>query len=156
MAAPAYTWEFVCDLWGDRVPTIITMEASASLETKVGTLLFMTSGQLDNCTDGTGTCIGLAAEATSAAASSGDALRVAVLAPGMVIRGTATANASTHTGFAAKTYDLDSDQRLDVSDTTGGFLSVYRIGEDETGAQDADSLVVDCVVINSDLGPTSA
>jgi hypothetical protein len=150
MAAPAYTWEFVYDLWGDRVPKIITMEATSSLETKVGTLLFMTSGQLDNVTDGTGHAIGIAAEATSAAATAADPIKVAVIAPGMVIRGTAAADASTHTGFASKTYDVDSDQRLDVSDTTGGFLSVYRVVEGTSG------LTVDCVIINSDLGPTSA
>jgi len=155
MAAPAYTWKFVYDLWGDRVPKLVTLEASASLETKVGTLLFMTSGQLDNCTDGTGTMIGLAAEATSAAASSGDPIRIELIAPGMVIRGTADASAAALTGFASKAQDIDSDQRVDVGDTSGGFLSVYRIGEDETGAQDADNLVVDCVVTNFDLGPAA-
>ena len=156
MAAPTYTWRFVYDLWGDRVPKIITMEASASLETKVGTILFMTSGQLDNATDGSGTMIGLAAEATSAAASSGDPIRVELIAPGMVIRGTAGADASALTGFASKAQDIDSDQSLDVTDQTGGFLSVYRIGEDETGAQDADGLTVDCVVTNFDIGPANA
>lgn len=147
MAAPAYTWEFVYDLWGDRVPKIITMEATASLETKVGTLLFMTSGQLDTCTDGTGTMIGLAAEATSAAATAADPIRVALIAPGMVIRGTADADASGLTGFASKSQDIDSDQRIDVGDTTGGFLSVYRVVPGTSG------LTVDCVVTNFDIGP---
>ncbi len=151
MAAPTYTWEFVYDLWGNRTPKLLTLEASASLETKVGTLLFMTSGQLDNCTDGTGTCFGLAAEATSAAATAADPIKVYALAPGMVIRGTAGADASALTGFASTSQDIDSDQSLDVTDQTGGFLSVYRIGEDETGAQDSDGLVVDCVVTSFDL-----
>lgn len=146
MAAPAYTWEFAYDLWGDRVPKVITMEASASLETKVGTLLFMTSGQLDNCTDGTGTMIGLAAEATSAAATAGDPIKVELIAPGMVIRGTADADASGLTGFASRTQDIDSDQRIDVGDVTGGFLSVYRVVPGTSG------LTVDCVVTNFDLG----
>jgi hypothetical protein len=150
MAAPAYTWEFVYDLYGDRVPKVITMEASANLETKIGTLLFMTSGQLDTATDDTGTIIGLAAEATSAAASSGDAIKVAVLAPGMVIRGTADADASTLTGFASKSQDIDSDQRLAVGDTTDGFLSVYRVVSGTSG------LTVDCVVTNFDTGPSDA
>jgi len=149
MAAPAYTWEFVYDLWGDRVPKIVTMEASADLETKVGTLLFMTSGQLDNATDGTGTIIGLAAEATSAAASAADPIRVALIAPGMVIRGTADADASALTGFASKSQDIDADQRIDVGDTTGGFLSVYRV------VPDTDGLTVDCVVTNFDIGPAA-
>ena len=150
MAAPTYTWEFVYDLWGDRVPKIVTMEASASLETKVGTILFMTSGQLDNATDGTGTMIGLAAEATSAAASSGDPIRVALIAPGMVIRGTASADASALTGFASKAQDIDSTQLMDITDQTGGFLSVYRVVEGSSG------LTVDCTVTNFDIGPANA
>ena len=148
MAAPAYTWKFVYDLWGDRVPKIITMEATTDLETKVGTLLFMTSGQLDTCTDGTGTMIGLAAEATSAAATAADPIRVALIAPGMVIRGTADADSSGLTGFASKSQDIDSDQRLDVGDTTGGFLSVYRVNN-SAGTE------VDCVVTEFDLGPSA-
>jgi len=148
MAAPAYTWKFVYDLWGDRIPKIITMEATTDLETKVGTLLFMTSGQLDNCTDGTGTMIGLAAEATSAAATAADPIRVELIAPGMVIRGTADADASSLTGFASKSQDIDSDQRLDVGDTTGGFLSVYRVNN-SAGTE------VDCVVTEYDLGPSA-
>lgn len=148
MAAPTYTWKFVYDLWGDRVPKRVTLEASASLETKVGTLLFMTSGQLDNATDGTGTIIGLAAEATSSAASSGDPILVDLIAPGMVIRGTAGADASALTGFASKSQDIDSDQSLDITDQTGGFLSVYRVN-------DADGLEVDCVVTNFDIGPAA-
>jgi len=145
MAAPAYTWEFVFDLWGDRVPKIVTMEATTSLETKVGTLLFMTSGQLDNCTDATGTMIGLAAEATSAAATAKDPIKVALIAPGMVIRGTATADASALTGFASRIQDIDADQRLDITDQTAGFLSVYRVVEGSSG------LTVDCVVTNFDM-----
>ena len=149
MAAPAYTWEFVYDLYGDRVPKVITMEATANLETKIGTLLFMTSGQLDNATDGTGTVIGLAAEATSAAATAADPIKVAVLAPGMVIRGTASADASALTGFASKTQDIDSDQRIDIADQTGGFLSVYRVVPGTSG------LTVDCVVTKFDTGPSA-
>jgi len=144
MPAPTYIWEFVYDLWGDRVPKIITMEATTGLYTKVGTLLFMTGGQLDNCTDGTGTMLGLAAEVISTAATAGDPVRVALIAPGMVIRGTATADMSAQTGFASRLQDIDSDQRADEGDVTGGFLSVYRVNDD-------DGLVVDCVVTNFDM-----
>jgi hypothetical protein len=149
MAAPTYTWEWITNLYGFGPPVIITMEATASLETKVGTLLFMTSGQLDNCTDGTGHCIGLAAEATAAAATAADPIRVYVLRPGDVIRGTATADASALTGFASKLQDIDSDQRMDTTDQTGGFLSVYRVVAGTSG------LTVDCVPIVLDTGPNS-
>jgi len=145
MTAPAYTWKFVYDLWGDRVPKVATFEATVNLLTKVGTLLFMNSGQVDNCTDGSGTCIGLAAEEKSTALSSGDAIKVELIAPGMVIRGTAESDASAVTGFASQSQDIDSDQRLDVDDTTGGFLSVYRVNN-SAGTE------VDCVITDFDMG----
>lgn len=148
MAAPTYTWKFVYDLWGDRVPKQVTLEATTNLETKAGTLLFMTGGQLDNCTDGTGTMIGLAAEATSSAATAGDAILVDVIAPGMVIRGTATADMSAQAGFVSKSQDIDSDQRADEGDVTGGFLSVLRVNN-SAGTE------IDCVVTNFDIGPAA-
>jgi hypothetical protein len=139
MAAPTYTWEFNCDLFGDRVPKIITLEAANALETKVGTLCSMSSGQVAATTDGTGgAIIGLAAEATSAAASAADPIKIAVLAPGMVIKGTAVDTAASVSGFTSKLIDLDSDGRLDPDDTTGGGLSVWRTED--------SGLTVYCVV----------
>ena len=126
MAAPAYTWEFVQDLRGDRVPKVATLEAAASLETKVGTLLINSSGQCAAGGASVDGVIGLAMTATSAAASAGDAVKVALLAPGMVIKGTADADASALSGFAGKTQDLNADGSLDVADTSNGALSVYR------------------------------
>jgi hypothetical protein len=126
MAAPTYTWEFVEDLYGDRVPKIVTLQASTNLETKIGTLLIATSGQLDEATATVVTIIGLAAEATSAAATATDPIKVALLFPGAVIKGTADADASTLSGFNGKLGDLNSDGSLDVADTTNGSLAVYR------------------------------
>jgi len=127
MAAPAYTWEFNCDLFGDRVPKITTLEAAASLETKVGTLVSMVSGQVAATTDGTADkAFGLAMEATSAALSAADPIKVAIIAPGMVIKGTAVDTAASVAGFTSKAIDVDSDGRLDPDDTTGGGLSVWR------------------------------
>lgn len=150
MAAPTYFWEYVTNIYGLGAPVILTLEATASLETKVGTLLFQTGGQMDNATDGTGTVFGLAAEATSAAASSGDPIRVYVLRPGDIIQGTATADASSLTGFNGKVQDIDSDQRMDTTDQTGGFMSVYRVVPGTSG------LTVQCLVVKLDTLPTSA
>jgi hypothetical protein len=141
MAAPVYTWEFNCDLFGDRVPKIVTMEASSGLETKIGTLLSMVSGQLAATTDSTADKIfGIAAQATSAAATAADPIKVEVLAPGMVIKGTAVSTAAAYAGFTAKTFDLDVDGRLDPTDTTGGGLAVWRTED--------SGLTVYCVVCN--------
>jgi hypothetical protein len=138
MAAPTYTWEFVEDLYGDRVPKVTTLQASTNLETKIGTLLIATSGQLDEATATVVRIIGLAAEATSAAATATDPIKVALLFPGAVIKGTADADASTLSGFNGKLADLNSDGSLDFADSTNGSLSVYR-------TEDA-GLTVYCVV----------
>lgn len=148
MAAPAYTWEFVYDLWGNRTPKLVTVEATASLETEVGTLLFMSTGQADNAGASASTLFGIAAEATSAAASAGDAIRVYVIAPGMVIRGTADADASSLAGFNGKTIDLNADGSLDVGDTSNGCLSVFRVNN-SAGTE------VDCVITEFDCGPVN-
>jgi hypothetical protein len=139
MAAPTYTWEFVTDLFGDNVPKVVTMEASASLETKIGTLLITdSSGQVDNASATVVKILGLAAEATSAALSAADPIKVAVLAPGMVIKGTADADASSLAGFNGKLGDLNSDGSLDVADASNGSLSVWRTED--------SGLTVYCVV----------
>jgi hypothetical protein len=145
MAAPAYTWEFVCDLWGDRVPKKVTLEATADLETKVGTLVFMSSGQVDNAGASAASLLGIAAEETAAALSAADPIQVYLIAPGMVIRGTADADASALQGFTNKTIDLNADGSLDVGDTSNGCLSVYRVNN-SAGTE------VDCVITEFDMG----
>jgi len=148
MAAPAYTWKFVYDLWGDRIPKRVTLEAAASLETKVGTLLTLSSGQVAAAGASAGSLLGLAAEATSAAATAADATPVDLIAPGMVIRGTADADASALQGFSGKTGDLNADGSLDVADTSNGCLSVFRVNN-SAGTE------VDCVITEFDMGPVN-
>lgn len=145
MAAPAYSWKFAYDLWGNRVPKKMTLEAASGLETKVGTLVHMSSGQVAAAGASSSTLFGLAAEATSAAATAADPIVVDVLAPGMVIRGTADADASALAGFNGKTIDLNADGSLDVADTTNGCLSVARVNN-AAGTQ------VDCVITEFDMG----
>lgn len=138
MAAPTYTWEFYTDLLGDRVPKVVTLEASASLETKVGTALIATGGQVDEATASVVLFLGLAAEATAAALSAADPIKVALIAPGMVIKGTADADSSTAAGFSGKLFDFNTDGSMDFGDSTNGCLSVWR-------TEDA-GLTVYCVV----------
>jgi hypothetical protein len=139
MAAPTYTWEFNCDLMGDRVPKVTTLAAATGLYTKIGTLLSMSSGHVIATTDGAGaTIIGLAAETIAVSSTENDPVKVAVLAPGMVIKGTAVDTAASVSGFTSKAIDLDADGRLDPDDTTGGGLSVWK-------TEDA-GLTVYCVV----------
>lgn len=144
MSAPTYTWEFNSDLFGDRVPKIITMPAASGLYTKVGTLLAVASSQVRVATDGDGEAIvGLAAEVISVAATANDPVKVAVLAPGMVVKGTAVSTAAAMTSFLYNTYDIDADQRLDPTDHTAGPFAILR-------TEDA-GLTVYCVVCHGAL-----
>ena len=145
MAAPAYTWEFKYDLFGDRTPKIVTLEAASSLEVKIGTLVALSSGQVAAAGDSASTLLGLAMEDNDGdAATAGDPVKVALIAPGMVIRGTADADADTLQGFNGKTIDLNADGSLDVADTTNGCLSVFRCNN-SAGTQ------VDCVITEFDI-----
>jgi len=127
MAAPTYTWEFNSDLFGNNVPKVATFEATSGMYAKIGTLMSMVSGQVLPTTDATGQyIIGLAAEVIDVAATAADPVKIAVLAPGMVIKGTAVSTAAANSGFVSKATDLDADGRLDPTDTTGGGLSVWR------------------------------
>ena len=144
MAAPTSIWTYVTNLYGLDSPVIATFEATSSLETKVGTLVFMSSGQVDNGGASFASCLGLAAEATAAAATAADPIRVYILRPGDVIRGTADADASSLSGFSGKTSDLNSDGTLDFADTTNGCLSVYRTED--------SGLTVECVITEFDTG----
>jgi hypothetical protein len=126
MAAPTYTWEFAYDLFGDRVPKIVTLEATTDLETKIGTMLIESGGQLDTTAGSDVTIIGLAAEATSEKATAGDPIKVALIGPGMVIKGTADADASALSGFNEKLVDMNTDGSLDVADDSNGSLAVHR------------------------------
>jgi len=126
MAAPTYIWKYVTNLFGLEPPVTATLEASTGLETKVGTLLVMASGQLDEATASVVLPIGLAAQKTSAAATAADPIKVVLLRPGDVIEGTADADASALSGFSGKTVDFNSDGSLDVADTSNGCASVYK------------------------------
>lgn len=126
MAAPTYIWEYKYSLFGLGPPVKTTLEATSSLETKVGTLVFMSSGQVDNAGDTRPSLLGLAAEATSEAATATDPIQVWILRPGDVIKGTADADASGLSGFNGKKADLNSAGDLDVADTSAGCLSVLR------------------------------
>jgi hypothetical protein len=126
-AVPTYKWQFEYDLWGDRVPKIVTFEITAASLVKTGTLMSMVSGQAIATTDGTAQyIIGLAAEDIDSSPTGGDPVKIAVIAPGMVIKGTATDTAASISGFSGKAIDVDSTAALDPDDTSGGGLSVLR------------------------------
>jgi len=96
------------------------------------------SGQIAATTDGTADKIfGIAAEVIDNATAA-DPVKVEVIAPGMVIKGTAVDSAASTSGCTSKAQDLDSDGRLDPDDVTGGGLSTLRTED--------SGLTVYCVV----------
>lgn len=125
MAAPTYTWEYVTNLFGLNPPVTATLEATSGLYTKVGTLCVMSSGQVDEATANVVLPIGLAAEEIDNATAA-DPVKVYLLRPGDVIKGTSDADASSASGFSGKTFDLNTDGSMDYADSSNGCLSVYR------------------------------
>lgn len=144
MAAPTYTWAFVCDLWGDRVPKIATLAAYSGMYAKKGTLLYMYSGDVRQATASVASIIGLAAEDIDVAATDQDPIKVELLFPGAVIKGTADADASALSGFSGKLGDLNTDGSLDVTDATNGCLAVWKTED--------SGLTVYCVATQFDMG----
>jgi hypothetical protein len=108
-----------------------------------GTLLINNGGQVDEAGDSAAEIIGIAQE-TISDATAADPVKVALIAPGMVIRGTADADASALAGFNGKTIDLNAAGTLDVADTTNGCLSVYR-------CNNSANTEVDCVITTGAL-----
>ena len=125
MAAPTYTWTYETNLYGLEPPAVTTLEATSGLYTVPGTLCVMASGQVDEATASVVLPIGLAAE-TINNATAADPVKVYVLRPGDVIKGTADADASSLSGFSGKLTDFNTDGSLDVGDTSGGCASVWR------------------------------
>ncbi len=127
-AAPTYKWQFAYDLFGDRVPVVATFELASAVCVKVGTLLALYHGQLIVAADGYGQyIIGIAEQDIDVAPTAGDPCKVAIIAPGMVIKGVAEDTAASISGFYGKTIDMTaSDGRIDPDDTSGGGLSVLR------------------------------
>ena len=64
--------------------------------------MYMSSGDVREATASVASIIGLAAEVISTAATSQDPVKVALLFPGAVIKGTADASAAALSGFSGK------------------------------------------------------
>ena len=125
MAAPTYTWSWVTNIYGLEPPVVATLEATSGLYTVPGTLCIMSSGQVDEATASVVLPIGLAAE-TINNATAADPVKIYILRPGDVIRGTSDADASSASGFSGKTFDFNTDGSLDYADNSGGCASVWR------------------------------
>jgi len=137
-------WTFMYDLMGNRSPIVAPFPAAAAFTGVVGDLVYLSSGQVTSGGGSLASILGLLAEAITVAATAADPVKVYVLAPGMVIRGTADADASSVV-LTNKTMDINATtQTVDVADTSNGCLLIYK-------ASGSSSTVVDCLVTEFDL-----
>lgn len=125
MAAPTYTWKFKQNLYGLPPAPVMVLEASANLETRVGTALVLASGQLDEATANVAALAGFSEIITAAPLSAGDPVKFTPIRPGDVWVGTADADGSSLDGFNGKTIDMNPDGTLDVGDTSNGCFSIW-------------------------------
>jgi len=138
-------WTFMYDLMGNRVPKVAPFPAATDFVGVVGDLVYLSSGKVTKGGVSLASVLGLLAEEITTASTEDDPIKVYALAPGMVIRGTADADASSVV-LTNKTMDINAaTQTLDVADTSNGCLLVYK-------ASGSGSTVVDCLVTEFDLG----
>jgi hypothetical protein len=70
--------------------------------------------------------IGIAVQDVLVNPAANDPIKVAVLAPGMLIKGTASSTAAGNTGFQSKVTENGADGSLNPAGVTNGGLSVLR------------------------------
>jgi len=113
-----------------EVPAIEMLPVATSQTLKAGDPVAVSGGQVVIGGNGFGRMLGvMAQDATSLSANT--LVAVQVDQPGFVWRATATADASGHI-MDARTYDLDSSQHVNISDTTGGCFEIVKVGSSNT------------------------
>lgn len=129
----AEKWTYAYSLSGNSgdTPVVRDMTVTASQTIAKGDLVICTSGLIVIAGDAAAALVGIAAEAVTSAAS-GAKIKVMLLEPHHVIRGTADADASALV-YGAKTVDINvTTQTLDVGDTSAGCLQVIAYGDSNT------------------------
>ena len=125
-------WTYAGSLYSPgRVPSVIDMPVAATQTLVVGDLVVFSSGQVAKAGDALASLVGICYE-DSASQTAGTLIKIVVLLPGDIIRGTADADASAIL-WGGNKYDLNATtQTLDVGDSSNGCLQVIRIGTSTT------------------------
>jgi hypothetical protein len=128
----AQKFEFKRNFNGENsVPAVHEFPVAASQTFVVGDALALSSGSVVKGGAAFGRCLGIAAQASTAAAA-GTMVKVYVSQPGQVWQAVASADA-TSALRASRTYDLTaSTQTVDVADTTGGCVYILELGSSTT------------------------
>lgn len=111
-------------------PSIMKLPVAASQTLVIGDAVVLSSGQLAKGSTTFGRCTGVMAEASTNAAA-GTLLEVYITTPSQIWEATASADATSHV-LAARTYDLNSSQVVNVADTTGGSIQIVKLGTSTT------------------------
>ena len=125
-------FQFEKDLFGHRSTPVVQLFPVATTQTLVeGDLVYLSSGQVTICGNGSSTVLGLMAE-DSTLATAGDLVAVEVAAPGYVYRATADADATSYV-LTAKTFDINATtQTVDVGDNSGGCIIILELADSTT------------------------
>ncbi len=111
---------------GDGVPAVHDFPVAASQTLKTGDLVELSSGQVIKSIGSAATPLGVMAQ-DSAGADAATLVRVYPILPGQVWRAVASAAASSAV-LGSRKYDITSEQKVDLADTTNGSILIVKIG----------------------------
>jgi hypothetical protein len=127
----AGAFEFAYNLDGSNAsPIIKKFPIAASQTLKIGDPVVIASNQVTKGGNGFGRCLGVMAEAVTTPAAN-TMVAVYVAQPGQVWRAKASADATTYV-LGSRAFDLDSNLKVNVADTTGGCMEIVELGATNT------------------------
>lgn len=126
-------FEYVKNLNGSNMPPAIIQLPVADSQTLVrGDAVVLSSNKIQKGSTSFGSCIGIMAEDITTGSSAGGPLAdVYVVTPSQLWRATASGDATSHV-LGAATYDLNSSQVVNVSDTSGGSIQIVALKDSTT------------------------
>jgi hypothetical protein len=124
-------FEFAYMLDGSQgVPAVHKFPVAATQTLEIGDLVLLSSGKVAKAAASIADVLGVMAE-DSASQAEGTMVKVYPILPGQVWKATADA-AATSVVLTSKLIDINSDQTVDVGDTTNGCISVLKTGTTST------------------------
>lgn len=126
-------FEYVKNLNGSNMPPAIIQLPVADSQTLVrGDAVVLSSNKIQKGSTSFGSCIGIMAEDITTGSSAGGPLAdVYVVTPAQLWRATASGDATSHV-LGVATYDLNSSQVVNVSDTSGGCIQIVGLKDSTT------------------------
>lgn len=124
-------FEFAYTLVGGNEPPAVEKFPVAATQTlAIGDLVVLNSGKVTKAGTSLADPLGVMMEASDGAAA-GTMVEVAVILPGQVYKATADADA-TAAVLAGGKYDLNSNQTVDIGDSSNGCVLIHKLGDSTT------------------------